>query len=823
MQTLLQDLRFAARQLRKNPGFAITTILTLALGIGAATAIFSLVNAVLLRPLPFPEQERLVWINNTRAPREGQKSENGVVPTVLSYPDFFDLRKQNRTLQYIAAYHDTSFSVSGGGDSKHVDGFIVSSDFFRALGVHPEFGRDFLPEDEKPGGRAVMLGHALWESQFGSDRAILGKNIDVAGLSYTVAGVMPAGFNFPIQTPAPQMWASLAVDAVDSSGSGEPITEQRGAHGLEVVGRLKPGVTTEQAQADLTVITRDLQKQYPKTNKRVLGTVVKPELEHVVGSTRGPLRLLFGAVGFVLLIACANVAGLLLARASRRRGEIAIRSALGASRTRVIRQIIVESLLIAVCGGVAGLLLSMTLLRVLLRFVPNEIPRLDQVGTDLRVFGFAFLTSILTGLLFGVLPALRISQMVPSAAMRENTRTTTGGRNQQHLHGALVVAETAIGLVLLVGSGLLIRSFVQVLHVDPGFDSRHVLLASLDLPDNRYPGDKSVQFFRELMPRVGALPGVQSVGAGWPLPLTGSLMRITFEIEGRPSAQGEEPAETVSIATPGFFKTLGIPVKQGREFAESDTRQAPKVMIVTESFARKYFPGENPIGKHVKPGFGDGYTNETTREIVGVVGDVKRMRLTGNETPEYYLPYAQATAGPPILVIRSTTDLSALSSAVRSEVAALDRNVPVYDVHSYEDLVARSAAQPRFQSMLLTSFAALALLLSAIGLYSVLSYMVAQRTLEIGVRMALGAQRSDVLALILRRGVGLAMLGLVVGMMLSVVLTRYMASMLYSIKPLDPTTLLSVTAILLVVSLIASTAPAWRAARLDPMKTPREQ
>ncbi len=822
MHTLLQDLRFAARQLRKNPGFALTTILTLALGIGATTAIFSLVNAVLLRPLPFPEQERLVWVNNTHEPRQGQKLLKGVAPNVFSYPDYFDLRKQNHSLSYLASYHDADMTLTGRGDAQHLTGFVVGADFFRAVGVHPELGRDFLADDEKKGSHVVMLSHSLWQSTFGADKNIVGKTVTIAGLGYTVAGVMPAGFNFPIQTPAPQMWTTLADDSIDVSG-GQPMTEERGAHWLDTVGRLKPGVTIAQAQADLSVIARNLAAQYPKTNKRMNGAIVLTEHEHLVGRSSEALRMLFAAVSFVLLIACANVAGLLLARASRRRPEIAVRSALGASRLQIIRQVLVESVFLALLGGATGLVLSVLLTRVLLRFVPQNLPRLHEVGVDWKVLVFATVISGLTGLLFGIFPAARISRLDPAASLRDGTRTSSSGRHQHHLHSGLVVAETAIGLVLLVGSGLLIRSFVRVIHVDPGFDTAHVLLANIDLPDNRYPGDKNVQFYEQLLPRIAQIPGVKSVAAAWPLPLTGSLMSITFQIDGRPVPEADEPSEIVSIATPGFFKTLGIPLLRGREFLATDTRAANKIAIVTDSFARKYFPNEDPIGKHFKPGLGDGYTDSPMREIVGVVGNIKRQGLTADTSPEYYLPHSQATVGSPTLVIRTTGDPLNIVNTVRSEVAAMDKNVPVYEVHTYEDLVSRNAAEPRFQSMLLTCFAVLALVLSAVGLYAVLSYMVVQRTLEIGVRMALGAQRTDVLGLILRRGLGLAMLGLVIGMALSLVLTRYMASMLYTIKPLDPVTLLSVTGVLLLVSLIASTAPAWRAARLDPMKTLRDQ
>jgi len=820
MHTLWQDVRFAVRQLRKNPGFTLTTMLTLALGIGATTAIFSLVNAVLLRPLPFPESDRLIYAANTRPPRQGRSASDNSVPA--SFPDFSDMRQQNHSFAYLAAFHDDQFTLNGQGDAKHLTGYIVTSDFFRALGIHPQYGRDFLPEDERAGVHIVMLSHSLWQSSFGSDPNIVGKTINLGGTGYVVAGIMPAAFSFPVRVPAPQLWTSAADDAYAPAGD-KPLTVQRGAHYLEMIGRMKPGVTVDQAQADLAVIVRNLAQQYPDTNKKMNGAVVVPELEHMVGNTRPALRILFCAVLFVLLIACVNVAGLLLARASKRRPEIAVRAALGASRLQILRQILVESLFIGLCGGIAGIGLSVLLLKVALRFVPEHLPRLDQVSTDGRVLAFAVLVSLCTGMLFGLLPAIRISKMDPSSSLRDGTRTSSASRQQHHVHGALVVLETALGLLLLVSSGLLIRSFTRITHVDPGFASHHVLVASIDLPGNRYSNDKNVQFYNELLPRLAAIPGVQSASAGWPLPFTDSMMTISFEIEGRPVAKSDQPSEILSEANPGFFKTLGIPVKEGREFTDADTRTSTNVIIVTEKFARKYFPNENPIGKRIKPGIGDGSTNDVYREIVGVVGDVKRGDLTSDTRPEFYLSHSQATLSSPTLLLRTYGDPASIAGAVRAEVAAMDKNIPVYDVHRFDDMISSSVADPRFQSMLLTFFAAIALLLSAVGLYAVLSYMVAQRTLEIGVRMALGARRTDVLRLVLRRGLSLAMLGLVIGILLSVALTRYMASLLYSVKPLDPVTMLSVTAILLFVSLLASTAPAWRAARMDPMKTLRDQ
>jgi predicted permease len=822
MAEFLLDLRFAIRQLRKSSGFAFTAIFTLALGIGATTSIFSIVNAALLRPLPFPDQDRLVWINDTRVTPQSQKAENGFVLNVLSYPDFFDLREQNHSLAYMSAYHDSTYTLTGRGDAVHLDGFIVSAEFFRALGIHPEFGRDFLPEDERVGAHVAMLSHQTWQTIFGSDKSIVGKSIMIGDLGYVVAGVMPAGFNFPVQTPAPQIWTTMADDAVDSGG--HPVTAQRGAHFLDVVGRLRPGCSVEQAQADLTLITKSLARQYPKTNKDRTGVRVETQLEHLTGNTRPALRLLFTAVLFLHFIGCANVAGLLLARGSRRRSEIAVRTALGAGRMQIIRQILVESLVLAVLGGFAGILLASATLRAMLRFMPQNLPRLEHVPLDIRVLAFALLLSVATGLLFGVLPALRISRLDPSASLREDSRTATPGRRQNRLQGILVVAETALSLILLVGSGLLIRSLLQALRVDPGLDTHHVLLVNLDLPDDRYPGDKNVQFYDQLVSRLSALPGVNTVSAGWPMPLTGSMMRISFKIEGRSVPESDEPSEIVSTALPGFFRSLRIPIKQGREFTDADTRTSPLVAIINEQFAHKYFPGENPVGKHIQPGLGDGYTkSDRMREIVGVVGDIKRSGFTRPARPEYYLPHSQATVASPTILLRANGDPTNLINSVRADVATLDKNIPVFDVRTYDDLVASSFAARKFQSLLLTSFAALALLLSAIGLYAGLSYMVAQRALEIGVRMALGARRRDVLELILFRGISLAVIGLAVGLAGSFALTRYIGNLLYAVTPLDPATLFVVSFIFLFVALLASVVPAWRAARLDPMMTLRSQ
>jgi putative ABC transport system permease protein len=816
MHNLFQDLRFSIRQLRKSPGFALTTILTLALGIGATTGIFSLVNAVLLRPLPFPEPDRLMNL------RHESHRTGTIAPQSLSYPDFFDWRKRNHSFSAIASFHDNSTTLTSGGTAQILEGQTVSSDFFRALGAHPSIGRDFLPSDENPGQYTVMLSHEVWQSTFGSRPDIAGHTITLDGQAYTVAGVMPEGFSFPIQNPAPQVWLSLAADAFDPDGD-TPMTKQRGAHLLDVIGRLKPGVTVEQAHADLSVIDRNMAAQYPETNKFYSSSMVKPELDALIGDSRPALHILFAAVSLVLLIACANVAGLLLARTSRRRAEIALRSALGASRVEIVRQVLLESMVLSFCGGALGLALSTLFLKAMLEFMPKNLPRLETISVDATVLGFTVLASVLTGLLFGVVPALRMSKLDPSLALRDGTRSVTAGRGQHRLHSTLVIVETALGLVLLVGSGLFIRSFVRILSVNPGFDQRNVLTADVSYPAGKGYATRVAQFYDQLLPQVSALPGVKSAAAGWPLPFSGSNIGVGFEIEGRPTAVGEMNAGDVRIVTPNFFNTLRIPIHNGRDFAATDTGTSAPVVIVSESFAKKFFPSENPIGKHIKPGIGDGVHPEAMHEIVAVVGDVKMNSLIKDARPTYYLALSQCGVNAPTLVMRTSGDPTALTTPLRTLIGSINRDVPIYHIHTLEDMVSVAASQPRFQTLLLSSFAVMALLLSAIGLYAVLSYMVAQRTNEMGLRIALGAQRGNVLALILKRGLVLAGIGLVIGLGAAAVLTRYVSSQIYGVHAFDPLTYIVVTVLLVVISVVASLAPAWRAARVDPMKTLREQ
>lgn len=816
MQTLLHDFRFALRQLRKSPGFTVTTTLTLALGIGATAAIFSLINAVVLRPLPFPEPDRIVWVQQ----KDPSLGSGRSTTERLSYPDFLDWRAQNHSFSDIASYRASGVTLTGSGDPQHLDGGVVSSDFFRVLGIHPLFGRDFLPLDEKPGSRVVMLSYHLWQSTFGGAQDVIGRSITLDARSYLVAGIMPANFGFPYGSRPPVLWKSIAEDFEDKS----PLGQQRGADSMVAYARLKPGVSVSQALADVTIIARRLAAQYPDTNKPFTAAVVEPELDNLVGDSRPALRLLFAAVTLVLLIACANVAGLLLARASRRRSEIAVRAALGASRFEIVRQILVEAVALALCGGALGILFSGWILDTLLHLVPQSLPRADQIAVDGTMLAFVTVVSLVSGLLFGVLPAWRMSRLDPSFALREGGRGAAGSRGQNRLQGWLVIAETALGLVLLIGSGLLLRSFVRVVHVDPGFDAQNVLTADLNLPERQFTQEQQIQFYQRMFPRLGALPGVQSVAAGWPLPLAESNIGVSFQIEGHPTDPGDSPTESINVVTPGYFHTMRIPILAGRDFDDRDGRMGKPVIIVNQKFAHKYFPGVNAVGKHMRSDLSDSDDKPPMREIVAVVGDVKRSGLTDDAQPLCYLPWTQATIVAPTLTIRTAGDPLNLAASLRASLLELDRNVPLFRVRTMESLVTKAASQPAFQTVLLTSFAAMALLLSALGLYGVLSYMVSQRTVEIGLRVALGAQRSDVMRMILRRGLTLASAGLGIGLAISIVVTRQLpARMLYTITPYDALTFAGVSALLLLVAAIASSVPAYRAAHLDPMQTLRDQ
>ncbi len=812
-ERFLQDLRYALRRLRRSPGFAMVVVLILAVGIGATSALFSLVNAVLLRPLPFPESDRLVWVS------QQDHSLPGIAPESLSYPDYFDWRAQNHTLQGLASYSSGTVNMELEGQSQRLDVQTVSANFFAVLGAAPMLGRDFRWIEEKPGNRAVMLSYAFWQQQFGASTNIVGNPIVINGHSFTVAGVMPRGFSFPLDNPAPALWLSLADDAEGKN----PPTQQRGFDGLDVIGRLRPGVTVQQARADLSLIADNLARQYPDNNKHFTSALVEPELTHITGDTRPALRILFGAVSLVLLLVCANVGGLLVAHGSRRSAEFALRTALGASRAAIVRQLLLESILLSLCGGAMGVALAFGFIRAMVKLVPVEIPRMNVAGIDAPVLLFVLAVSLLTGILFGAYPAWRLSRSAPVGALREGTRNVFGGKGHHRLQNGLVIAQTAISMVLLIGAGLLMRSFILILNVDPGFNPKHVLTTRVGVPFDEARHNQHYFFYQQLLARIVAIPGVQSASAGWPMPMTGNGATISFNIQGRPLAPGDEPAESAGVAMPGYFETMGIPLIAGRAFDDRDGLAGPPTIIVSQAFAKKYFPGDNPIGKHIQARVGDDFFEHPVREVVGVVGDIKRKGLTADADPQYYLPYAQAIVTNPYLVIRTSGDPLSIQRNIASAVHELDKSVPVYQVSTVEDYLSKSAAQPRFQALLLASFAVIALVLAATGLYGLLSYMVVQRTLEIGLRMALGAPRSNVLGMIVRRGFMLALLGAGLGVAAAAAVSHIVSSMLFHVRPNDPLTYGATAALLLLVSIAASTLPAYRAARLDPLQTLREQ
>jgi putative ABC transport system permease protein len=807
MENLWQDVRYGIRMLLKAPSFSIIATIALALGIGANTAIFSVVNAVLLRPLPFPDSEQLMSVSETDYSR-------GQVRSSVSYPDFVDWRDQNHVFERMASYHNNDFILTGRGESARLQGAVVSADLFPLLRAVPMIGRGFLPEEDKPGdsGRVVVLSQQLFQNRFGSDLNVVGQSMVLDGKNFTIVGVMPSSFQFPIQNDPVALWTTVAVDREGK----EPITEERGAHYMYVLARLKPGVSKDQAQAEMTSISARLEQQYPDKNLH-RSSKVESMLEGLVGSIRPALLILLAAVGCVLLIACANVANLLLARAMTRQKEMAIRSALGASRSRVVRQLLTESVLLSLTGGALGLVLAVWWSDLLVALGKEDIPRALQVGLDWRVLGFTFLVSLLTGVVFGLVPAIHSSKTQLTETLKEGGRGSGEGARRNRIRGALVAGELAIAVVLLVGAGLLIQSLWRLRQVNPGFNPQNVLTFVVGVPEVKYPTAKQAQFYRDLVARIESLPGVRSAGAVIPLPLSGDMFRISFEIEGRPTAKGEQASADFFAVTPGYFKTLGIAQIKGREFSEHDDKQAPAVMIVNQAFAQKFFPNEDAVGKHLRPGISTDEDKPAMREIVGVVADVKNHKLSSESRPGYFLPTGQLPFNEMTLVVKTTGDPHALISAVQREVTAMDKELPVFRVKTMDEYMAASVATPRFNTTLLAIFAAVALILTIVGLYGVMSYSVAQRTNEIGIRMALGAQTRDVLRMIVAQGFKMVLLGLAVGLVGAFALMRLIGSLLFGVTTKDPLTFIIVAALLAFVALLACYLPARRATHIDPL------
>ncbi len=811
MGTLWQDIRYGLRVLVKSPSVSIVATIALALGIGANTAIFSVVNAVLLRPLPFPNSDQLMSVFESDRVRGGVRGS-------YSYPNFFDLRDQNHVFEHVAAYHDNDFTLTGQGQPVMLHGAMASADLFSVLGVTPMLGRTFTPAEDKltESGRVVVLSERLFAGRFNSDASIVNKTITLNGHSFTIIGVMPKGFEFPIQNDPLDLWTTIAEDAAGET----PITSQRGAHFLRVIGRLKPGVSQLQAQSEADTIGARLAQQYPDTNTNK-GIRIEPTLQALVGDVRPALLILLGAVACVLLIACANVANLLLARAMTRHKEMAVRSALGASRLRVVRQLLTESLLLSLAGGVLGLGLAIWWSDLLIALGKQDIPRAIQVGLDWRVLGFTLSVTLLTGFVFGLVPALQLSKTDLTESLKEGRGAGAAARKNR-IRGVLVVAELAIAVVLLVSAGLLMQSFWRLQHVNSGLQAQNVLTFNVSIPEVRYSSEKQARFFRDLTNRLRSLPGVQSASAALPLPLSGDRFVISFQIEGRPVAPKDEPAADLFMTEPDYFRTLGIPLLQGRDFNERDDHNSTPVVIVSDQFARQFFPGENPIGKRFKPGLSS-WENEKSqmREIIGVVGDIRNRALNTEPKPVYYLPQSQVPFNELAIVTKTSNDPRALINAVTREVQSMDAELPVFNAKTMDEYVSSSVAAPRFNTTLLAIFASVALVLTVIGLYGVMSYSVAQRTNEIGIRMALGAQTSDVLRMIVKDGAKIVAIGLLLGIGGALALTRLLESLLFGVTTRDPLTFVSIAALLSVVAMLACYIPAWRATRVDPLEALR--
>jgi putative ABC transport system permease protein len=811
METFLQDIRYGVRMLLKAPSVSIVATIALALGIGANTAIFSVVNAVLLRPLPFANSEQLMNIWETDSTR-------GYKRGAASYPNFVDWREQNHVFERMATYHDNDFIMTGRGEPARLQGAVVNADLFPLLGVAPVIGRGFLPDEDKPGegGRVVVLSQGLFQKRFNSDPNIVNQSMVLDGKSYTIVGVMPSAFQFPVQNEPVELWTTVAVDREGK----EPLTDERGAHYMSVIARLRPGVSKEQAQAEMTSISARLEQQYPDKDLHK-SSRVEPTLEALVGDIRPALLILLGAVGCVLLIACANVANLLLARAMTRHKEMAIRSALGASRIRVVRQLLTESVLLSLTGGALGLMLAVWWSDLLVALGKENIPRALQVGLDWRVLGFTLLVSVLTGVIFGLVPAIHSSKTELTESLKEGGRGSGEGARRNRIRGVLVVSELAIAVVLLVGAGLLMQSLWRLRQVSPGFESQGLLTFVVGIPEVRYPTEKQAQFYHDLVARVESLPGVRSASAVIPLPLSGDAFSISFETEGRPVAKGNQPSADFFAISDGYFKTLGVSMLKGRDLNERDNKQAPGVIIVNQAFARKFFPDEDPVGKRIKPGISTDTDEPAMREIVGMVSDVRNRNLSSELRPGYFVPAAQIPFNQMTMVVRTTSDPHSLITAVQNEVHAMDKELPIFNVKTMDEYIAATVAAPRFNTTLLVIFAAVALVLTIVGLYGVMSYSVAQRTNEIGIRMALGAQTRDVLRLIVSQGFKLVLLGLAIGLAGAFALMRVIASLLFGVTTKDPLTFAAVAVLLAFVALLACYIPARRATRLDPLRALR--
>jgi putative ABC transport system permease protein len=815
METLIQDLRYNLRVLLKSPGFAAVAIIVLALGIGANTAIFSVVNAVLLRPLPYHDPGRLMQVWHVPPP----KSFPGMTRFAVSAANYLDWRDQNHVFDQLATYSYSTLNLTGKGQPESIRSGVVSPNFFSVLQVQPLLGRAIAPGEAQLGrANVVVLGHALWRDRFGSDPGIVGQNVTLNGQGYTVVGVMPARFQLP---PTAQVWTPMALTDKEKA--------VRGEHHFGVIGRLKPGVELNQAQAEMNTISSRLEQQYPTDNKG-WGAVVVPMREELVGDVRPALLVLLGAVAFVLLIACANVANLMLAKTLERSKEIAIRSALGASRSRVLQQVLSESILLALLGAMLGLLIAHFGVQLISSFLANQLTQSPDFNLDIWVLSFTLIVSVLTGVLAGLVPALRLTRTDLNEALKQGLGHTDSDSGGTRTRGVLVVSEVALSLMLLIGAGLMIRSLWLLRNVDPGLDPNNVLTMSVGVPSTRFPSPlQQSSFFNDVLQRVRALPGVDSAGVIDSVPMSGGGSIQPVAIEGLPTLQmSDQPEVAVRSISPRYIEALRIPLLSGRDLNDADTAGRPAVILISASMAKRFWPNENPIGKHLTMTF----FPDASREIVGVVGDVKDSGLDViDPVATLYMPLAQLSTPllggwrsfPMSLVVRTNSNPSSLTSAVTAAVHQVDSELPLLQILTMQDVVGASLSQQRFNMLLLAVFAGLALLLAAIGIYSVLSCSVKRRVREIGIRMALGAQVRDVLRLIVIEGMRPTLIGVAIGLAGALALGRVLANLIYGIKPTDAITFGAVSLLLAGVGLLASIIPAYRATRVEPMKTLRDE
>ena len=816
MNTLLNDVRYGFRILRKAPGFSLLAVLVLALGIGANTAMFSIVNGVLLRPLPFQDPGRLVWLWHVPP----AKSFPGMKTFPLSAANYLDWQKQNAVFERMALFSGGSFTLTSGSRPERVFAARVEPDFFPVLGVRPKLGRTFVAEENQPGHkREVVLSNGLWQSHFGSDPNIVGKSVNFDGQSYTVIGVMGEKFHFPSWA---KMWTPLAMTPAER--------EVRGEHHYLAVARLKNGVQLEQAQTQLSTISKRLEEQYPADDKG-WGALVVPLHEQVVGDVRSALLILLGAVGFVLLIACANVANLVLAKTLARQKEIAIRSALGATRGRVLRQVLVETVLLAVFGGAFGLIVAYFGLDWIVRSFADKLPRASEISLDGWVLAFTLGVSVMTGVIAGLLPAFRLTRgkLDLNQALKQGLGRGGSDSGGNRTRSALVVSEVALSLMLLVGAGLMIRSLWKLRAVDPGLDPHNVLTMTVGVAKNKYTSPaQEREFFQQVLERVRALPGVEAAGVIDDLPLAGGSHQ-PIAIEGRPVVpMADQPEVDVRAISPGYLSAMHIPLKSGRYIDDSDTPDSPAAIVISESLAKQFWPDENPVGKRLTMTF----YPDRVREVVGVVGDIKDRGLDSSQAVTMlYAPITQLVppanlpwgAFPLSLVVRMKTQPSSMVSTVSNTIHGVDTDTPLLDIMSMDDYIADTLSPHKFNMLALAAFAGLAVLLAAVGIYSVLAYTVRRRIREIGIRMALGAQMKDVLRMVLIEGMRPTLLGVGIGVVASLALGRVLASLIYGVKPTDAVTFLTVSVLLAAIGLIASLIPAYRATQVEPVKTLAEE